>query len=115
MKKQSTFLILLLLCSFVINAQRFKLVKFSIGYSSPVGIENCGDSRLFIVEQKGKIMICDSAGRRDTTPYLDITDRVLFNGEQGLLGLAFDPDYATNGFLFVNYINKSGNTQISRF
>jgi glucose/arabinose dehydrogenase len=115
MKKQSTLLILLLLSSFVINAQQFKLVKFSTGYSSPVGVENCGDTRLFIVEQEGKIIICDSSGVRKTTPYLDITDRVLFKGEQGLLGLAFDPNYLKNGFFYVNYINKSGNTQISRF
>ena len=115
MKKQSTLLILLLLSSFVINAQQFKLAKFSRGYSSPVGIENCGDSRLFIVEQEGKIMICDSLGNPGATPFLDITDRVLFKGEQGLLGLAFDPGYSKNGLLFVNYINKSGNTQISRF
>lgn len=115
MKKQFTFLSLLLACALIMNAQKFNLVPFSSGYLNPLGIENCGDSRLFIVEQGGRIIICDSVGTRHTQPFLDISDRVLFRGGQGLLGLAFDPDYAANGFFYVNYINKSGNTQISRF
>jgi glucose/arabinose dehydrogenase len=115
MKKTFTLIILLFAILFTVHAQQLSLVQFSSGYSSPVGIENCGDSRLFIVEEKGKIFICDAAGNRSTQPYLDITDRVLFSGERGLLGLAFDPNYKNNGFFYVNYINKSGNTQISRF
>lgn len=116
MKKLSTLFSLLITCSLITAAQnKIKLEQFSTGYSSPVGIENCGDSRLFIVEEAGKILICDSNGHRKNKPFLDITDRVLFSGEQGLLGLAFDPDYASNGFFYLNYINKSGNTQISRF
>ena len=117
MKKQFTLFVLLLVCSLFTAAQnKIKLVQFSTGYSSPVGIENAGDSRLFVVEQEGKIIICDSNGHRTNKPFLNITDRVLYNGgEQGLLGLAFDPGYASNGFFYVNYINKSGNTQISRF
>lgn len=116
MKKLSTLLILLVSFYFNLPAQKFRLVEFSKGYSHPVGIENCGDSRLFIVDQDGKIFICDSSGKKVSRPFLDITDRVKYDGsEQGLLGLAFDPNYATNGFFYVNYINKSGNTQISRF
>ncbi len=115
MKKQFTFLSLLLICSMSMNAQKLKLISFSSGYVHPVGIENCGDSRLFIVEEDGRIIICDSMGNMHTQPFLDISDRVLYKGEQGLLGLAFDPNYAANGFFYVNYINKSGNTQISRF
>ena len=75
-----------------------KLVQFSPGYVSPVGIENCGDSRLFVVEQEGRILIADSAGNRIKRPYLDITNRILPGGERGLLGLAFDPDYARMAF-----------------
>jgi len=116
MKKQSTLLVLLLLCASIAGAQnKIKLVKFSSGYSYLVGIENCGDNRLFIVQEDGKIFICDSNGTRVKKPYLDISDRVLFGGERGLLGLAFDPGYATNGFFYVNYIRKNGSTQISRF
>jgi glucose/arabinose dehydrogenase len=116
MKKLSLLVIAMLCCfSLTIYAQQFRLIKFSRGYSNTVGIENCGDSRLFIVQQEGKIFICDSSGFRMPNPFLDITDRVSFKGEQGLLGLAFDPAYASNGFFYVNYINKSGNTQIARF
>ncbi len=99
----------------MMNAQSLKLVQFSSGYSSPVCIENCGDSRLFIVEEEGKIFVCDSLGKRFTQPFLDITDRVLFSGERGLLGLAFDPAYKTNKFFYVYYIDKNGETQVSRF
>ena len=116
MKKQSTLIILLLLCVSIINAQnKIKLVQFSSGYSYPVRIENCGDTRLFIVQEDGKIFISDADGKRMKKPFLDISDRVLFAGERGLLGLAFDPGYATNGFFYVNYIKKNGSTQISRF
>jgi glucose/arabinose dehydrogenase len=114
MKNFSTFLLLFVCVSFA-KAQEFKLMKFSSGYSNMVGLENCGDNRLFVVEQEGKIFICSATGTKDPTPFLDITDRVTFAGEQGLLGLAFDPAYASNGYFFVNYVNKAGNTQISRF
>src|SRR5436190_20110464 len=115
MKQTSTLLCLLLLCSLINGQTKLELVQFSSGYSAPVDITNCGDSRLFVVEQKGKIWICDSTGTRSAKSYLNITDKVLFDGEQGLLGLAFDPKYATNGFLYVYYINLKGKAQISRF
>lgn len=115
MKKYFTLLILLLCNQLLIAQSTIALQSFSAGYTSPVGIENCGDSRIFIVQQNGQIMVSDSTGHKRIQPFLDISDRVLFNGEQGLLGLAFDPDYLTNGYLYVNYINKSGNTQISHF
>ena len=92
------------------------LISFSSGYSSPLGIENCGDSRLFIVQKGGQIFICDTLGKRTATPFLDIKDRITAtSSEQGLLGLAFNPNYKRNGYFYVDYINKSGNTQISRF
>jgi len=93
-----------------------RLQTFSSGYDEPLGIANCGDSRLFIVERKGKIWICDSAGNKRATPYLNISDSIKTSGsEQGLLGLVFDRDYVNNGFFYVNYINKKGNTRVSRF
>lgn len=115
MKKAFTLISMMQLFSFCVHAQQIKLVQFSSGYSSPLGIENCGDSRLFIVEREGRIMICDSTGKRLSKPFLDISDSILYGGERGLLGLAFDPDYAVNGFFYVNYTNENGNTQISRF
>jgi glucose/arabinose dehydrogenase len=61
-----------------------------------------GSGHLFIVEQAGTIRVVVEGGLRDN-PFLDITERVLSGGEQGLLGLAFHPDYRRNGRFFVNY------------
>lgn len=83
------------------------------GLVKPVEITNCKDSRLFIVDGRIRIVLNDVLR---STPFLDINAQVLSTGtEQGLLGLAFHPDYKTNGYFFVNYINNSGNTVISRF
>ena len=73
------------------------------GLSSPVGLTHAGDGseRLFILEQKGMIRIL-SDGQLQTAPFLDIHARVGSGGnEQGLLGLAFHPDYADNGFFLL--------------
>ena len=95
---------------------KIKLVDFASGFSRPVGIEHCGDSRLFIIEKVGKIWILDSLGNKQATPFLDITSKVKSSGnEQGLLGLAFHPDFATNGYFFINYIKTDGNTRVARY
>ncbi len=92
------------------------LQEFSTGYSNPVDIANCGDNRLFIVERGGKIWICDANGNKSAQPFLDITNKVYSIGsEQGLLGLAFSPNYKTDGYFYVNFIDKNQNTKISRF
>ena len=88
---------------------------FASGLSNPVCIANAGDSRLFVVDQAGYIRIVDSDGMVRTQPFLDIRDRVTFGGERGLLGLAFHPDYKTNGFLYLNYVGAGDITNISRF
>lgn len=90
------------------------------GLSSPVDLQNCGDERLFVVEQPGRIKIVSKTGTISATPFLDISARVLSAGnEQGLLGLAFSPNYKQNGFFYVNYIYDNGTnagvTRISRF
>lgn len=90
-------------------------IPYISGLVKPVDITHCKDNRLFIVEQDGRIRIV----LNDTllqTPFLDINAQVLSTGnEQGLLGLAFHPDYKLNGQFYVNYINNNGNTRISRF
>jgi len=73
------------------------------GFSRPVDIAQAGDNRHFVVEQAGIIKIIDPDGTMRPLPFLDITDRVDDGGEQGLLGLTFDPDYASNGYFYVNY------------
>ncbi len=103
------------LCTSFLNAQ-ISLVQFSTGYTAPVDIQNAGDDRLFIVEQGGYIRIADSTGNRYSRPFLDIHSNIVFSGERGLLGLAFDPEYKSNGFFYVNYTAQpSGYTRISRF
>ncbi len=84
------------------------------GFDHPVGIVNAGDSRLFVVELAGAIRVVKD-GAVLTTPFLDLTGMVPTNGEQGLLGLAFDPDYATNGRFYVHYINLDGDAVIARY
>jgi glucose/arabinose dehydrogenase len=87
------------------------------GRSGIVDIVNAGDGsdRLFLVEQSGRIFIHDR-GEDVETPFLDIRDRVESSGnEQGLLSLAFAPDYATSGYFFVWYTAPGGDTRLCRF
>ena len=73
-----------------------------------------GDPRLFVVEQEGRIRVI-KGGRLLDRPFLDIARNVSSGGEQGLLSVAFHPDYARNGLLFVNYTDRAGDTRIERY
>ena len=98
-------------------AIRAALEPAASGLDTPVGIANAGDGsgRLFIVEKRGVIRIVQG-GALVETPFLDISDRVGSSAsEQGLLGLAFHPEYASNGIFFVNYTDRNGDTVVSRF
>ncbi len=77
-----------------------------LSFNQPVGILNAGNdaNRLFVVEQIGIIHIFDNSNVSDSQVFLNITEKVLFGGEQGLLGLAFHPDYLSNGYFYVNYV-----------
>ena len=91
-------------------------VEYVSGFSNPVDISHAGDYRLFIVEQRGTIKIIEGNGSVLSTFFLDIRSRVEDGAnEQGLLGLAFHPDYNTNGYFFVNYTGDGDSTHISRF
>lgn len=107
--------LLLVFLTFSIYAQEpvIDLESFATGFTRPVDIQNAGDDRLFIVEQDGVIKIIENGVTLDT-PFLTLTVNSGGN-EQGLLGLAFHPDYDNNGFFFVNYIAANGSTQVSRF
>lgn len=79
---------------------------------------NDGRNRLYVVEQAGKILWLPQDQRDVAKPnlFLDITSKVASGGERGLLGLAFHPDFKSNGYFYVNY--TAGNplqTRISRF
>ena len=84
------------------------LLPLATGLVSPVDIANAGDGsgRLFIVEQSGRIRIIQN-GTLLTTPFLDIQTVVRTGGERGLLGLAFHPQYASNGRFFVFYTSRA--------
>ena len=87
------------------------------GLSRPVGLVNAGDGsgRLFVLEQEGLIRVVQDHELL-AEPFLDIRDRVGSSAnEQGLLGLAFHPQYTQNGYLYVNYTDKNGGTVIARF
>jgi glucose/arabinose dehydrogenase len=86
------------------------------GLSRPLYVTHAreGSGRLFIVEQAGRIKVLPP-GAAVPTVFLDITDRVLDDGERGLLGLAFHPDYATNGFFYVHYTDSTGDVIVARY
>lgn len=93
------------------------LEPFASGFSQPVQLTHAGDGtgRIFVVEQAGRIRILDN-GAVHPAPFLDIVPKVLSGGEQGLLGLAFPPGYATSGRFYVNYTRSGdGATVVSRF
>jgi glucose/arabinose dehydrogenase len=112
--------ILLIICFFTLtaNAQTVALQSFATGFTSAVEITHpVGDSRLFVVQQGGIIKIVSSAGVVNATPFLTLTNTtILSGGERGLLGLAFHPNYATNGYFYVNYTRAGdGATVIARY
>lgn len=97
-------------------AQDLELELIASGFNNPVSIKHAGDDRLFIVQQRGIIRTITGDGTVLNGNFLDIEDRVIDSGnERGLLGLAFHPNHSVNGYIYVNYINNSGNTVISRF
>lgn len=89
------------------------------GLSSPIDLQApVGDPRLFIGELPGRIRIAQN-GALLPTPFLDISGRVYRNGEGGLLSLAFDPHFSTNGFVFVHFVEAvagtNGNIVVERY
>lgn len=96
-----------------------QLNSLGIAVSTPVAVRNAddGSNRLFIVELDGLIKIYQPGTGLLPTPYLNITADVDTFFEGGLLGLAFHPDYATNGYFYVYYTRDGGPlvTVIDRF
>ncbi len=91
----------------------------SLYFTQPIDLQYPPDesNRLFVVEQEGYIYVFENdAFVTDKTIFLDIRDRIVFEGERGLLGLAFHPDYENNGYFFVNYTAPGPlRTVVSRF
>lgn len=86
------------------------------GFAKPLFVTHAADDRLFVVEQQGTIRVLTADGVAGNTPFLNIIDRTNSGrNEQGLLGLAFHPDYQQNGRFFVNYTHADGSTVVSEF
>jgi glucose/arabinose dehydrogenase len=85
-------------------------VGFPLLVTAPPG----DPARLFIVDKGGRIFVVKN-GSRLAQPFLDLSSRVATGSEQGLLGLAFHPDYASNGRFVVNYTNLASDTRVAVF
>ena len=95
----------------------FAWVPVLEGLNRPLDLADPSDgtNRLLVVEKPGRILVLQD-GSLLAEPFLDIRDRVGIDGnERGLLGLALHPDYLENGFFYLNYTNKDGDTVIARF
>ncbi|MFL6196091.1 MAG: PQQ-dependent sugar dehydrogenase [Thermoanaerobaculia bacterium] len=127
MKRQYLGALLLALCAagpaLAAPGSFITTVQITAGLASPIGVTNAGDGsgRLFIVQQTGQIRIWNGASLL-TTPFLDVSslsstcDPTNGCGERGLLGLAFHPNYESNGFFYVYYTRKSdGDIVVARY
>jgi glucose/arabinose dehydrogenase len=85
-------------------------------FEAPVYVDNAPGKKklLFVVEQPGTIRVLRN-GRKLSRPFLDITDRVQYGGEEGLLSIAFHPKFKKNRRFFVYYNNNDGDIQVDRF
>jgi glucose/arabinose dehydrogenase len=91
------------------NFRLLEVVGSAAGLGSPMDLQApTNDPRLFIAERAGRICIVQN-GALLPTPFLDISSRVTVQGEAGLLSFAFDPQYPTNGFVYVHFIEPTGN------
>jgi glucose/arabinose dehydrogenase len=93
-----------------------RLVAVARGLERPVHVAAAPGEpdRLYVVEQAGRIRIVEG-GRVEAKPFLDVTSEVVSGGEQGLLSLAFHPDYRENGLLYVDYTDLNGDTRVMEY
>ena len=112
MNRSLALLLTILLSTFAHAA--VVLEPVATGLNSPVAITHAGDSRLFITQQSGQVMIHDGTGIRPT-PFLDVSNLITTGNERGLLSVAFHPQYQQNGAFYVNYTNTGGHTVIARY
>ncbi|HEX6748364.1 MAG TPA: PQQ-dependent sugar dehydrogenase [Longimicrobium sp.] len=96
-------------------ADGLRLVEVAGGLDHPLFLTSPpSDPRLFVVEQTGKIRIIQNGSLR-AAPFLDVTSLITSGGERGLLSMAFHPHYATNGFFYVYYTDRNGDTRVVRY
>jgi hypothetical protein len=95
---------------------QIQLIKVAGGFEDPVNIAfpNDGSGRIFVVQRAGLIRIVEPDGTLRKEPFLDLSHEVTIrgSGEQGLLSLAFHPDYAKNGLFYVDYDSLTANNDV---
>ena len=103
------------------SAESVKLTAVASGFFRPLYLTHAGDGsdRLFILEQTGKIWIVKD-GARSEFPFLDLSQLITSSAdraysEQGLLGMAFHPEYTSNGYFYLNYTDRQGRTVVARY
>ncbi|MCB9450511.1 MAG: PQQ-dependent sugar dehydrogenase [Anaerolineaceae bacterium] len=100
----------------------YQLVTVAQGFHRPILVTNAGDGsgRVFVVQQSGRVRILKGTGYLEP-PFLDLAQMIspsagsITYSEQGLLGLAFHPNFAENGQVFVDYTDLNGNTVVARY
>lgn len=95
---------------------RIATEEIATGFDQPLFVTGAGDGsgRLFVLEKTGRVWIVTD-GERSADPFLDLSDAVSTDSEQGLLGMAFYPSFAEDGLLIVYYTDVNGDTVVSRF
>ncbi|MFH1194355.1 MAG: PQQ-dependent sugar dehydrogenase [bacterium] len=105
--------------SILFSQLRYEVAFPGLSFDAPVDIQSSPDesNRIFIVEQEGRIKVFENLpGVNSVAEFLDLTDKVLYGGEQGLLGLAFHPEFSINGYFYIDYTTDNPRrTVISRF
>src|SRR5437763_1784931 len=106
--------LLVLLAASAAAADEITLKPVVSGLVQPTSVVNAGDSRLFVTQQTGRILIYDGT-RLLPQPFLDVSSLISCCEERGLLSVAFHPHYRENGLFFINYTNTAGNTVVARY
>ena len=86
------------------------------GLQEPTFVAGSPDGqRYFILERAGRVKVADAKGSLQATPFLDLSQDTSTSTEQGMLGLAFHPNFATNGYLYVDYTDNNNTVQVIRY
>jgi glucose/arabinose dehydrogenase len=93
-----------------------RVERIASGLDAPLDLASTRSepNRLYVVEQRGRIVVIEDGRVRDE-PFLDIDERVRSGGEQGLLSVAFHPNYAANRRFYVNYTDNDGHTNVVEY
>ena len=90
----------------------FTQTRFADGLVSPTAMAFAPDGRLYVAEQRGTLRVVDQTGQLQEKPFFDVSGKVSPVGERGLLGVAFDPAFATDNYVYVYYTLADGTTPV---